>query len=205
MSTTTRFFSGFLMFLCAAMSAQGQNAITVQAHDPSVVISRHIYGNFAEHLGRCIYGGFYVGEDNKTIPHTRGVRNDVVEALKKLKIPNLSILPAGPIPHNPAKLVISRKMKLMLQTLGERYDHILIDSPPLIGVTDAIILSTIVDGVIVVVHGSKSTREIARRTRQELSNVGANIFGVVLNNIDTAEYQYYQPAYKYIDSDTEGA
>lgn len=77
------------MFLCAAMSAQGQNAITVQAHDPSVVISRHIYGHFAEHLGRCIYGGFYVGEDNKTIPHTRGVRNDVVEALKKLKIPNL--------------------------------------------------------------------------------------------------------------------
>jgi capsular exopolysaccharide synthesis family protein len=125
--------------------------------------------------------------------------------ISKLKIPNLSILPAGPIPHNPAKLVISRKMKLMLRTLGERYDHILIDSPPLIGVTDAIILSTIVDGVIVVVHGSKSTREIARRTRQELSNVGANIFGVVLNNIDTAEYQYYQPAYKYIDSDKEGA
>ena len=52
-------------------------------------INRHIYGHFAEHLGRCIYGGFYVGEKNKKIPHTNGIRNDVVAALKKLKIPNL--------------------------------------------------------------------------------------------------------------------
>jgi Mrp family chromosome partitioning ATPase len=96
-------------------------------------------------------------------------------------------------------------MKLILQMLGERYDHILIDSPPMIGVTDATILSTLVDGVIVVVHGNKSSREIARRTRQELVNVGANIFGVVLNNIDQTDYQYYQPAYKYIESVTEDA
>lgn len=54
-----------------------------------VTISRHIYGHFAEHLGRCIYGGFYVGEGNAKIPNTNGVRNDVVDALKKLKIPNL--------------------------------------------------------------------------------------------------------------------
>jgi alpha-N-arabinofuranosidase len=53
------------------------------------VISRHIYGHFAEHLGRSIYGGFYVGEDNTKIPNTQGIRNDVVEALKKLKVPNL--------------------------------------------------------------------------------------------------------------------
>ena len=56
--------------------------------EQSPEISRHIYGHFAEHLGRCIYGGFYVGEDSK-IPNTAGVRMDVVEALKALKIPNL--------------------------------------------------------------------------------------------------------------------
>src|SRR5688572_19626980 len=53
------------------------------------VISKHIYGHSAEHLGRCIYDGFYVGEKNKTIPNTKGVRNDIVAALKKLNIPNL--------------------------------------------------------------------------------------------------------------------
>src|SRR5215203_2059611 len=54
-----------------------------------VKISRHIYGHFAEHLGRCIYDGFYVGEDNKQIPNINGVRKDVVDALKIMKIPNL--------------------------------------------------------------------------------------------------------------------
>lgn len=64
------------------------NSITIQ--EPSnIVINKHIYGHFAEHLGRCIYGGFYVGEDNKKVPHVNGVRTDVVEALKKMKIPNL--------------------------------------------------------------------------------------------------------------------
>ncbi len=52
-------------------------------------ISKHIYGHFSEHLGRCIYDGFYVGEGNTKIPNTQGVRNDVVDALKKLKVPNL--------------------------------------------------------------------------------------------------------------------
>jgi len=74
---------------CSAALCQQVNHITVQAADPEVTISRHIYGHFAEHLGRCIYGGFYVGEDNENIPNIHGVRKDVVEALKKLRIPNL--------------------------------------------------------------------------------------------------------------------
>ncbi|HET9488095.1 MAG TPA: alpha-L-arabinofuranosidase C-terminal domain-containing protein [Chryseosolibacter sp.] len=69
--------------------AQQKNLITLQSGKSDVTISRHIYGHFAEHLGRCIYGGFYVGEKNTKIPHTDGVRNDVIEALKKLKVPNL--------------------------------------------------------------------------------------------------------------------
>lgn len=68
---------------------QTGNSIIVQTQEPSVTISKHIYGHFAEHLGRCIYGGFYVGEQNENIPNTDGVRNDVVQALRKLKVPNL--------------------------------------------------------------------------------------------------------------------
>jgi alpha-N-arabinofuranosidase len=66
-----------------------QNTISLQPDSAKVTINKHIYGHFSEHLGRCIYGGFYVGESNSKIPNTRGVRNDVVDALKKLKIPNL--------------------------------------------------------------------------------------------------------------------
>ena len=66
-----------------------QNRITLSADLAETPISKHIYGHFAEHLGRCIYGGIYVGEDNSRITNTAGVRNDVIKALRELKIPNL--------------------------------------------------------------------------------------------------------------------
>lgn len=106
------------------------------------------------------------------------------ELIQKLPIANLSLLPCGPVPPNPAELLLSEKMKAMLRELAGQYDHILIDSPPLINVTDPVILSTMVDGVILVVHGGKSTRYVLQRARQELLTVGAKIFGVVLNNVD---------------------
>ena len=78
-----------LAFIFCALAAVGQNQLVLKADAGKDKINKHIYGHFAEHLGRCIYGGFYVGEDNTKIKHTNGVRNDVVDALKKLKIPNL--------------------------------------------------------------------------------------------------------------------
>jgi capsular exopolysaccharide synthesis family protein len=130
------------------------------------------------------------------IEHPRGLstylsRNiDIDEVIQKLPIENVSVLPCGPIPPNPSEMISSRKMRDMLAMLSERFDHILIDSPPLLKVTDPVILSTMVDGVILVVHGGKSTREVVRRTRQELSVAGAKVFGVVLNNVDTTHGGY---------------
>ncbi len=69
--------------------ASTQSIITIEANKGKDTINRNIYGHFAEHLGRCIYGGFYVGENNKLIPNKNGIRLDIVEALKKLKIPVL--------------------------------------------------------------------------------------------------------------------
>jgi alpha-L-arabinofuranosidase len=70
-------------------SGYSQVSITVDADQGRETISRHIYGHFAEHLGRCIYDGFYVGENNNTIPNKDGIRLDIIDALKQLKIPNL--------------------------------------------------------------------------------------------------------------------
>jgi capsular exopolysaccharide synthesis family protein len=133
-------------------------------------------------------------------------RGKLEECIQELPIPNLSVLAAGRIPPNPAEMISSARMKEMLQLLGERFDHIVIDSPPLLKVTDPVILSTMVDGVILVVHGGKSTREVVRRTRYELSLAGARIFGVVLNNVsagDEAYESYYGEAYG--DYEHEGA
>jgi len=114
----------------------------------------------------------------------------VEDAILELQIPNLSLLPSGPVPLNPSELVSSERMKDLLRMLAERYDHILIDSPPLINLADPLILSTKVDGVILVVYGGKTTCDAAVRSREELLGVGANIFGVVLNNFDLRRERY---------------
>ena len=82
-------FSSLVLFLLSTgfVFAQ-QNTITVNTADAKYIINKNIYGHFAEHLGHCIYGGFYVG-DTSSIPNTNGVRNDIIAALKKLQIPNL--------------------------------------------------------------------------------------------------------------------
>lgn len=83
------FYITILACVVSHAYAQNPNVVTIQVADPNVMISKHIYGHFAEHLGKCIYGGFYVGESNKQIQNIDGVRKDVVEALKTMKIPNL--------------------------------------------------------------------------------------------------------------------
>lgn len=84
-----KIFLSLLTVVLCHFTAAAQNQLVLSADAGKDKISKHIYGHFAEHLGRCIYGGFYVGENNTKIKHTNGVRNDVVDALKKLKIPNL--------------------------------------------------------------------------------------------------------------------
>lgn len=78
-----------LAALSACISAVSQNTITLQADKGKDIINRNIYGHFAEHLGHCIYGGLYVGDDNTKIPNKDGIRLDIVDALKKLKVPVL--------------------------------------------------------------------------------------------------------------------
>ena len=79
----------FFILPFIAMKINAQNSIVIHADMGKDTINRNIYGHFAEHLGHCIYGGFYVGENNPKIPNVNGVRSDVIEALKKLKIPVL--------------------------------------------------------------------------------------------------------------------
>jgi capsular exopolysaccharide synthesis family protein len=119
--------------------------------------------------------------------------------------PNLKVLTSGPVPPNPAELLGSEEMRKLLGVLSEKYAHIVIDSPPAISFTDASILSTMVDGVILVVHGGRSSRAVVRRAKQQLLDVGAHIFGVVLNNVKVETHDYYYSRYysHYYESDAD--
>jgi succinoglycan biosynthesis transport protein ExoP len=120
---------------------------------------------------------------------------DIMALIEQQPESGLHLLTSGPIPPNPAELLGSSQMKRLLQTLASHFDHIVIDSPPITSVTDGVWLASLVDGVILVVHGGQSTRELVRRTRQLLRGVGARIFGVVLNNVKQHDDDYYYQGY----------
>ena len=113
--------------------------------------------------------------------------------IENTAIPNLYVLTAGQIPPNPAELIGSPLMKKCLSALSQRFDHVLVDTPPLLAVTDGSILANLVDGVILVIRGGDTTKEAIMRSKQLLTYAHARIIGTMLNNVDlhTCEPHYY--------------
>jgi capsular exopolysaccharide synthesis family protein len=108
----------------------------------------------------------------------------------------LYVLTSGPVPPNPAELLGSEQMQKVLNELKQTFDHIVIDSPPLASFTDGVLLSSICDGVVLVVHANQCSRKVVLRSQQSLEDVGAKIFGVVLNRVDMRSSDYYY-GYRY--------
>jgi capsular exopolysaccharide synthesis family protein len=133
----------------------------------------------------------------------RGISNllvgseDVDGALVHTPIPNLDVIPCGPIPPNPSEMLGSKRMAALLDRLRKGYTHILIDSPPVTAVTDPVVLSKSVDGVLLVIRAGDTAREIVRNGVAQFQRVGANILGAILNGIDVGRDKYYYQYYHY--------
>src|SRR5437867_1323646 len=108
-------------------------------------------------------------------------------------LPGLFILPAGTPPPNPAELLASSNMKDVLAELREQYDHIVVDTPPALSVTHAVVMSTRADAVVLVIRSGQTTKQALRRSRDLLMQVNARIGGVLLNAVDlnSPDYYYY--------------
>ncbi|WP_297633629.1 CpsD/CapB family tyrosine-protein kinase [uncultured Clostridium sp.] len=103
----------------------------------------------------------------------------------------LDILPAGVVPPNPSEMLSSKAMENLLIELEGKYDVIIIDSPPVKAVTDAQILSRLVDGVVLVVRTGFAKKESVKETKKELEKVGGKIIGIALNRVQDAKGKYY--------------
>jgi len=123
---------------------------------------------------------------------------DVLSKINKFRDTNIYLLSSGAIPPNPAELLGSAQMKRLLDIVGETFNYFVIDSPPIASFTDGVLISSLVDGVLLVVHGGKTSRQVVKRTREILHEVGAKIIGVVLNKADvrSSDYHYYHYGYK---------
>jgi len=117
----------------------------------------------------------------------------IEEVAKPTGVTNLWSIPAGPLPPNPADILHSERFRNFIRDLGERFDRVVIDSPPLVAVTDSAILSTIIDGVIFVVRAFKTGKYLSAQGLRALRDVEAPIVGAVLNavDLDHHEYSYY--------------
>ena len=114
----------------------------------------------------------------------------------------LNLLTSGPVPPNPAELIGSEQMSNLLKKLQTHFTHVVIDSPPIASFTDGVLIASMVDGVILVVHSGKSSRQIIRRSKQLLQDIGVKIFGVVLNNVslNSQDNSYYYQSYYHRDN-----
>jgi polysaccharide biosynthesis transport protein len=119
---------------------------------------------------------------------------DYADVIKTTGIANMYVLPCGPLPPNPAELLMSKRFEAVLEELSRRFDRILLDSPPLQAVTDAVVLSKHADGVILVVKAGKTLRDDVTRSVRQVIDVGGSLVGVILNELDLDQrrsYYYY--------------
>jgi capsular exopolysaccharide synthesis family protein len=134
------------------------------------------------------------------------IETEVSSAVQHDDRSGLFILTAGPLPPNPAELVGSNQMLKLISTVTSTFNHVIVDSPPVAAFTDGVLIASMVDGVLLVVHSGKSSRKIVARARKLLQDVGARIIGVVLNKVQASgshsDY-YYSGYYQHYHSDED--
>src|SRR5579863_2551655 len=168
--------------LAVTLAQLGDKTLLVDADLRKPGINRALSLVDGKHAGLSSYLAGVSSLDLITVPHPA--------------IANLDAIPTGPIPPNPADLLSSRKLTELIAELRTRYKFVVIDSPPIMAATDAVILSVLVDGVLMVVRSGETPKEAFTRTRDLLAGVKCHMLGVVLNAVDASSPDYYY-SYRY--------
>jgi len=134
---------------------------------------------------------------NKGLSNCIATGVELEEVIQKEVLPNLDILPSGPVPPNPSELLGSERMTGILESVREMYDYVLIDIPPVLPVTDAAVIASKVDGVILVLSSGDVSPEEAKHAKAQLAQSGANILGVILNKVPHHHHYGYDYNYYY--------
>lgn len=166
--------------LATVMAQTGQRVLLVDTDLRRPALHTLVGGESTPGLTNVLVGDFELGD-----------------AIRDSDVPGLSLLPSGPLPPNPAELLDSQKMTDLVKTLEERYDAVLFDSPPAIVLTDAVVLSSKVQGTIMIAESAKVTREAFSETKRLIERARGRILGVVVNKLRLAPSDYYYYYYYY--------
>ena len=168
--------------LAVTLAQLGDRTVLVDADLRKPGVGRLLNMGNGKYAGLSSYLAGVSNLDLITVPHP--------------EIPNLAAIPTGPLPPNPADLLSSNKLSEAIAELRTKFKFIVIDSPPVMAATDAVILSVQTDGVLLVVRSGETPKEAFTRTRDLLNSVKCHILGVVLNAVDSGAPDYYY-SYRY--------
>ncbi|HUN64348.1 MAG TPA: polysaccharide biosynthesis tyrosine autokinase [Candidatus Sulfotelmatobacter sp.] len=168
--------------LAVTLAQLGDKTVLVDADLRKPGVGRLLNLGSGKYAGLSSYLAGVSSLDLVTVPHPA--------------IPNLAAIPTGPLPPNPADLLSSHKLTEAIEELRKRFKFIVIDSPPIMAATDAVILSVQTDGVLLVVRSGETPKEAFTRTRDLLTSVKCHLLGVVLNAVDSSAPDYYY-SYRY--------
>ena len=141
------------------------------------------------------------GLSNRGLSNCIATEIEIETVIRKNVAPNLDVLPSGPVPPNPSELLGSVKMETILKAAAAKYDYVFLDMPPVLPVTDATVMSSKVDGIILVLSSGDISPEEAKQTKTQLIQGGANILGVVLNKVSIRHRYGYNYNYYYYYED----
>jgi len=139
-----------------------------------------------------LYRQVIIGEEE--LPY---LQKKITAAITKTNVKNLFLLPSGSPPPNPAELLDSNRMSFLLSYLNRRFDRIILDSPPILPASDALLLAPQTDGVVLMVKAGEMNRNMVQKAIEQLRVAQANVIGAVLNQVDVKGYGYYKDYYKY--------
>jgi len=145
---------------------------------------------------------YQLGKTVKGLSELIGMTAEISDCIHKTDIKRLDVLPAGVVPPNPLELLSSNRFKLIIEELKKHYDYIIMDSPPVVAVSDPRVLARIADGVVFVVKADDTTHKLAKKGVKRLLDMGTHIIGTVLNQVairkkskygdyDSNYYSYY--------------
>ncbi len=145
----------------------------------------------------------FAGKMNLGLVNYLAANIPVDDTIQATEVPNLSVMLSGPNPPNPSELLASDRMKHLIEELRAKYAYVIFDSPPVLAVTDAVVLAANADGVVLCVHGGQTPRELVQRSAERLRLSNIPVLGAILNNLDLHQYGYtYRKSYyDYYESD----
>lgn len=185
-----------ILLVTSAQPGEGKTTITLNLAISLAQLGQRVLLVDGDMRRPCLHKVFKLYESGGLSSYLTG-QGEWRSGVLPTGVPHLDLMACGPIPPNPAELLSSERMRTFTQEALGEYSFLVIDSPPVLHVTDARILARLAEGTVLVVKGAATPRELARRAQLHCRDVGANVVGVILNNLDVRLGDYYYYYYRY--------